>query len=74
MPPKQLPETDPTNLSGGLVPNRTSVPNPQTETVRSDPEAGLPPHHDVNTVEGLDDPDAEAKAPGRTTHGATNNP
>lgn len=53
----------------GLVPDRTAVPNPEVETARI---AGL--HHDTDTVEGLNDPDAEAKAPGRTTHGATNNP
>jgi hypothetical protein len=67
---KNPPETNPDNLPGGVVPDRLAIPNPAAETSRS----GLGLHKDTNTVEGLDDPDAEAKAPGRTTHGATNNP
>ena len=53
-------------VPGGLVPDRTAVPDLTDATARA-------PHGHTNTVEGLDE-NTEAKAPGRPTHGATNNP
>lgn len=71
MPDNEVPELDPANLPGGVIPDRTAVPDPAAAAARTTAHTG---HTDTNTVEGLADPDAEAKAPGRTTHGATNNP
>lgn len=65
-----MPEPKATGTPGPLTPERTAVPSPEDATTRDT----LPPHVDTNTVEGLMDPDAEAKAPGRPTHGANNNP
>lgn len=69
--PQTPKELDPSATQGGLVPDRLAVPDASKEVVR---DISAKPHVDTNTVEGLADPDAEAKAPGRTTHGATNNP
>lgn len=74
MPQKQPPEVDSGNLPGGVVPDRTAVPDPTGATIRRPGVAGRPPHGHANTVEGLDDPDVEPQAPGRPTHGANNNP
>lgn len=74
MPEQQPPETKVENLPGGVIPDRTAVPDASDATARDTMAEAKPGHKDVNTVAGLADPDAEAKAPGRTTHGATNNP
>ena len=69
-----------TGTPGPLPPDRSQVPDSDV-VVTSD--AGVAPtdvvepfnplHKHTNTVEGLLDPNAEAKAPGRPTHGANNN-
>lgn len=60
---------------GPLVPDRTAVPDPRDfRTSMPDPDAGRAPHPHTNDVDGLIAPEVEPMAPGRTTHGATNNP
>lgn len=61
-----------TGVPGPLVPDRTAVPDP--EGVRTRGTSGHQNHPHTNSVEGLDSPEVEAHAPGRTTDGATNNP
>jgi len=61
-----------TGEPGPLVPDRNAVP-PTDVAVTRDPSE-MAPHKDTNDPEGLTSPEVEAKAPGRSTHGATNNP
>jgi hypothetical protein len=69
--PKEVVKSSTTGVPGPLTPDRTAVPDPTDATTR---DAGLPHlHKHTNTVEGLQDPEAEPKAPGRPTHGANNN-
>lgn len=63
-----------TGQPGPLVPERTAVPDPDIVRTSEPDEGELPLHKHTNTVEGLQDPNTEPMAPGRTTHGATNNP
>jgi hypothetical protein len=62
----QRPETDPSNLSGGVQPDRTSVPNLRAATARAvetDP-GSQPPQTPVET--GGDAPaDTEPSVPGQ---------
>lgn len=66
--PKQL---DSDRAQGGLVADRNSVPDASGLVTEHVPTVEPPT---TNRVDGLVDPDVEAQAPGRTTHGATNNP
>lgn len=63
-----------TGVPGPLVPDRTALPDPKDATTRGIPTGQPHDHPHTNTVEGLDSPEVEAHAPGRTTDGATNNP
>lgn len=62
-----------TGVPGPFVPDRAAVPDP-SKVRTAMPDVETPDHKHTNTVEGLQDPEAEPMAPGRTTHGATNNP
>lgn len=67
-----------TGQPGPLTPDRSAVPDSK-EVVTSDAASPVPgpdethPHKHTNSVAGLTSPEVEPKAPGRTTHGATNN-
>lgn len=62
-----------TGVPGPLPPDRSAIPDPGDVVTSAPIEPVNPFHKHTNTVEGLQDPEAEAKAPGRPTHGANNN-